>query len=113
MSVKTTIHGRAVENLIVERKDFHAGGQAYGNYNFRGDKADMVSLYWSCGRLPEEFVTKLTDAKRDGNLTFVVWSYGTPIAWHDTVNGWTVPDVKYSRSTTSHQSTVRSAVAGV
>lgn len=40
--------------------------------------------------------------------TYVVYSFGTPIAWrrHDGV--WDVPEVKYSSRTTKHQGFARS-----
>ena len=114
MSVRTTVHGVDTRDLITGRKDFHSGGRAYsGSWNFRGDSADSVSLYWSSGRLPSKYVETLTARRTAGTLTFVVWSYGTPIAWHCTVDGWTVPREKYSPSTTNHQTSVRSALSEI
>jgi len=45
-----------------------------------------------------------------GEAAYVVYSYDTPIAWFD-AGEWTVPDVVYSRSTSRHQHTVRTAPA--
>lgn len=41
---------------------------------------------------------------------YAVHSYLTPIAWY-AGGEWTVPDVKYSRTTTRHQSVVRQGIA--
>lgn len=38
---------------------------------------------------------------------YVVYSYATPIAWHVPGEGWTVPDVKYSVTTSRHQAQAR------
>lgn len=51
-------------------------------------------------------------ADDDGaRIDFVVWSYGTPIAWH-TGNGWRMPDRRYSVTTSRHQSQVRRGISG-
>ena len=55
------------------------------------------------GRLPKEFEDSLNEAD------YVVYSYGTPIAWHVPAQGtlrarWIEPNVKYSQTTTAHQS---------
>jgi hypothetical protein len=61
------------------------------------------------GRLPERFVSEIEAASMSHDF-YVVMSYATPIAWF--ANGeWTVPDVKYSVTTSRHQSTVRKAIA--
>lgn len=43
---------------------------------------------------------------------YVIYSYATPIAWHTHYGLWVVPDVKYSVTTTRHQSLVRDAIHG-
>ena len=43
-------------------------------------------------------------------ITYVVFSYATPIAWHRKDTGWTVPSQKYSATTSRHQSIVQMAV---
>lgn len=44
--------------------------------------------------------------------TYVVYSYGAPIAWHRAsgVNVWTVPGIRYSVTTSHHQSLTRQAI---
>jgi hypothetical protein len=59
------------------------------------------------GSLPEPFRAQLFYGRPD----YVVFSYDTPIAWHDSVTGeWTVPAVRYSVTTTQHQYTVARAL---
>lgn len=63
---------------------------------------------WQCskaptlGHLPEAFRT-LIDAQ---SVDYVVFSYSTPIAWH-TPDGWVVPPVRYSVTTSRHQGQAR------
>lgn len=43
---------------------------------------------------------------------YVVFSYDTPIAWHDAErDAWVIPDVRYSVTTSKHQGTIRTAVS--
>lgn len=58
------------------------------------------------GRLPMEWHDKAASPTID----YTIYSYATPIAWRD--NGeWIIPDVKYSVTTSRHQSQVRVAAA--
>lgn len=61
------------------------------------------------GILPAQYVRPLRDSIRDHNLDYVVYSWETPIAWHDDY-GWHNPPVKYSATTSAHQSVVRLAI---
>lgn len=61
------------------------------------------------GRLPQEF-RGAYDAARFTSDFYVIHSYATPIAWF--ANGvWTVPAVKYSVTTSRHQTQVRRGIA--
>ena len=58
---------------------------------------------WTMHRLPGKFHESAASAD------YTVRSYGTPIAWR--IDGvWVVPDVRYSVTTSRHQSLVRVAV---
>lgn len=57
----------------------------------------------------------LSDEGRDwprqlSDARYVVWSYHTPIAWLTIDDEWIVPDIRYSMTTSQHQSLVRSAL---
>ena len=54
------------------------------------------------GILPAEWRDSVRQA------TYVIFSYETPIAWL-TPGGWVVPPVKYSPTTSGHQSTAEKA----
>lgn len=57
------------------------------------------------GRLPEVY----QDALRSDRPEYIVYSYGTPIAWFGN-KGWFIPACKYSVTTSKHQNYVRRAV---
>jgi hypothetical protein len=60
---------------------------------------------WDSGRLPREYVESFQRA------TFAVFSYATPIAWVDESGQWVIPDVRYSVTTSKHQSQARYGAA--
>jgi hypothetical protein len=65
------------------------------------------------GRLPAEWITsaKLAD--------YVIWSYGTPIAWHRPAGtlspadpgAWIMPDLFYSVTTSKQADRIRTALS--
>lgn len=61
------------------------------------------------GYLPEPYASAY-DERRD-YITYTACSYSTPIAWHDSERGWVVPNVRYSVTTSKHQSHVRGGLA--
>ncbi len=58
----------------------------------------------SMGSLPSQYYDSASKAH------YVVYSYRTPIAWYVPNVGWVMPDVKYSVTTSRHQSKVRTAI---
>lgn len=67
------------------------------------------------GRLPEEHAKTLREYVRDGRVIYVLYSYSTPMAWAishpDGSETWFEPNVKYSVTTSGHQSNFRYAIA--
>lgn len=59
---------------------------------------------WDAGRLPREWWEDVSRAD------YIVWSYDTPIAWRIPGEGWVVPDVSYSVTTSCHQGKIRAAL---
>ncbi|MCP9209547.1 hypothetical protein [Streptomyces cucumeris] len=45
-----------------------------------------------------------------GMADYVVWSYGTPIAWRIPGEGWVIPEDSYSVITSRQQHKIRAAV---
>lgn len=81
--------------------------RTYGNLS--GDRHEPG--YIEPGRLPEPYRTELHSRNR--HIDYVVWSYGTPIAWHDTERGWVMPDVKYSTTTSKAQGRIAPGIASL
>lgn len=57
------------------------------------------------GNLPNIWYHILNKAALDGRISQIIYSYSTPIAWHDSRYGWIVPDVSYSITTSSKHQT--------
>jgi hypothetical protein len=74
---------------------FAAGGNAYGQPNFRGGKNEHT-----VGQLNAEERAKFLHDSED--VDYVIYSYSTPIAWH-TPKGWYRVAQKFSRSTSRQQ----------
>lgn len=89
-----------MRQAVADRRPF----QTYGALS----APDYVPIY--TGYLPGDWARTYT--ARRHVIDYVVLSYNTPIAWHDTEAGWVVPDVHYSRTTSVHQSRVRFAISG-
>jgi hypothetical protein len=62
------------------------------------------------GILREPYKTEFNAGLWDRKIDYVVYSYQTPIGWHTTEGVWTVPDTRYSVTTTNHQRTLRTAI---
>lgn len=107
---KTIRNNGAARDYIANRVDFRNP-----RGTFSGDIVSTAGGGWPhplrytglryTGRLPRGFHDSL--AKAD----YVVYSYSTPIGWHVPFEGWHVPEVTYSATTSGkHQPILRSAV---
>lgn len=106
MSTVRTVNRRTAAAAIADRVPFRNSGGT-----FHGRPVDVSDAYAvsMCGRLPQEHCDALRDAIRNGAADYVVWSYGTPIAWTGSA-GDVVPDERYSPTTSGHQSITRTAL---
>ena len=66
------------------------------------------SVSYGAGYLPRRFARIFNE--RYSKVDYVVYSYATPIAWHDSELGWYLPEVIYSVTTSRHQSGIFAAV---
>lgn len=62
---------------------------------------------YNTGQLPENYRESAREA------TYTVYSYDTPIAWLTPDGVWIVPDVKYSVTTSAHQSKIATAISQI
>lgn len=79
------------------REAFKTGGALQGG-------PEPLQGYPVKGSLPEEFYDSVNHA------VYTVYSYDTPIAWENADGTWTTPAVKYSVTTSRHQSKIFTAV---
>jgi len=85
-----------------------------------GNIADAVAGHarFTCGNVSGQWYDTWRDVPRGQfngtydsvGAVYVVFSYRTPIAMYSPVNGWTVPDARYSATTTNHQSVVATGI---
>lgn len=75
--------------------------------NFRGVECPDVLTHWDMGYMGDAFRNDLWMNFIAGNVTYLVYSYGTPIGWHHKDEGWIIPNESYSVTTSRHQSVTR------
>lgn len=92
------VTNRGARKKIIDQHPFQSNtGNFHGAWGGNG----------TTGWLPEPWKSKFVTRAKEA---YVVYSYNTPIAWWDAATGWVIPDVKYSPTTSRHQSIVRLAV---
>lgn len=89
-----------IDNHIERRETFKYGNVSAIRYN-AGETPQT-------GILPGFLRDQLKAVAKDNDL-YIVYSYQTPIGWSvcDGNDNWFIPDVKYSVSTTHHQSLLK------
>jgi hypothetical protein len=91
------INQRDAEHYLATRQEFKASA-LMGTFAHTG-----------AGRLQgKELATYEADKV---GIDFIVYSYGTPIAWHTLNFGWYVVEQKFSVTTSKHQNLTRRAIA--
>lgn len=91
---RLTTRSIATAEAIRDREDFRTSGALYGEERNVG----VYDRGYLSGPDLDRFVEDC------GDITYVVVSYNTPIAWYVPGKGWHVVAQKFSRTTTKHQS---------
>lgn len=86
----------------------HAGESFTTSGALRGEGDGYCPMSPFSGRLEGADYDALRDALA---IDYVVWSYATPIAWHDARDGWYVVKQSFSVTTSRHQSKIATAIA--
>ena len=73
--------------------------------NMSTEKVTHNYIGYYAGKLPKVWRHVLSNAELAGRISQVIYSYSTPIAWHDSQYGWIVPAVTYSPTTSSRHQT--------
>lgn len=109
-----------IYRAILAGDSFIAGSMTGKSVSPRAEPEDpnyRYTMYRDLGELPLEWKVRYIKDRPD----YVVYSYRTPIAWHTlgyvrkdgqswVEEHWTLPDVKYSTTTSRHQGIVRTAL---
>lgn len=100
LSVRSGFNRVGNSDAVPRQRAFTTGGALEGKYS-----------HWDTGRLPQDWA-RIYRSSHDA-IAYVVVSYSTPIAWYDTRGAvWIMPEVRYSPTTSNHQSAVRQALSG-
>jgi hypothetical protein len=91
------LNQRDAIHYIAERKEFTASALSGSRYSL------------GTGRLNRDEDSKFCSSVNAMN--YIVYSYGTPIAWHTDAEGWYVVSQKFSQTTSKHQNLTRHAIA--
>ena len=104
MTIRTTTRNAStIAHAIRQGEDFTTSGALKG----------VSDPYWiESGRMSVADSNAMRAAQNVG-IDYVVYSYGTPIAYRYGAGKWRVPGAKYSVTTSKHQSTIRYALGSV
>lgn len=111
MNLFTKKHGWGrLRDLLAENESFKNS-----KGTFRGEAGlwfwgDVVSLL--VGRM-DEADRQIMIADADHDLTYMVWSYVTPVAWRRSDGFWRVSTRNYSPTTAQHLGKLRTAVSSL
>lgn len=94
-----------IVRYISNRHEFQHGNIG-GWESFHGVSAGRLPDEWRCQFNQDTFESEHSDLE-----FYAVTSYGTPIAWYLQGKGWTIPDTRYSPTTSAHQGIARQAAA--
>lgn len=99
LSLKTK---QAIQDGVDDQKEFKIG-------NISGESMLGVSDI-KYGRLGDPYRTQLQQLFKARIVSYIIYSYGTPIAWMTMHGTWVMPEESYSSTTTHHQNVVRAAI---
>lgn len=103
MTIRTTTrNAAAIARAIRQGEDFATSGALKG----------IANPWWvNSGYMRDSDSAAMYAARDNAGIDYVIYSYATPIAYRTADGQWTIPDAKYSVTTSKHQSTIRYAVS--
>lgn len=101
-NVGALAHGATVHANRAKAAELTEAGQAWVSGSGTLSGQPHTGGYTSTGRMPDG---DERNALRDAS--YIVRSYGTPIAWRTPGQGWTYSAERYSVTTSRHQSIAR------
>ena len=103
MTIRTTTRSATmIARAIKGLEDFTTSGALKG-----------VANPWriESGRMGIAYANAMYSARDSIGIDYVIYSYGTPIAYRTNNGEWTIPYAEYSETTSRHQSVIRYAVS--
>lgn len=88
---------RTIPVFLASRENF------IGNSMTANRLVGPLDRIWGLGLLPDAWRMQFRADERDHGLSYVVFSYATPIAWVRRDGVVVIPDVKYSATTSRGQ----------
>ena len=103
MTIRTTTRNATmIARAIKNGEDFNTSGALKG----------IANPWWiESGRMNIAYAKAMYAARDNIGIDYVIYSYGTPIAYRTNNGEWTIPDAEYSATTSKHQGVVRYAVS--
>ena len=103
MTIRTTTRNAStIAHALRNGEDFTTSGALKGEAN---------PQWIGSGRMTVADANVMDTTRDEHGIDYVVYSYGTPIAYRAELSGqWIVPDVKHSVTTSKHQGTIRYAL---
>lgn len=106
MTIRTTTRNSAtIARAIRQDEDFTTSGALWGEAR--------PDAFIPTGRMLDSDAARLHTVESLMVIDYVVYSYGTPIAYRYGQGKWCMPDAKYSVTTSKHQGTIRYALTQV
>lgn len=95
-----------LRDLIAKDEPFNRVVDSFHGYPCSADHGFIV------GELPSAWRDQFNmDTRFAGGIDYIVYSYRTPIAWRRADSHlWTMPDVRYSVTTSKHAGRLRPAI---
>ena len=102
MTIRTTTRNAAmIARAIKNGEDFTTSGALKG----------IANPWWvNSGYMRDGDSAAMYSARDNIGIDYIIYSYGTPIAYRTNNGEWAIPDAKYSVTTSKHQATIRYAV---
>ncbi len=88
-----------LRHLIKHGHEFHNNGKTFRGVHRDAESARLPARGW----MPESDYHRMAMMQDMHGIDYVVFSYGTVIAYRLTNGVWVTPSAKYSRTTTAHQ----------
>jgi len=96
-----------LEKFIRSGEAFHNHSGTFKGVHWDADRAELPGRE----KMPVSDWNTFKRVHDQYGIDYVVYSYRTVIAYHDTHGTWHIPDVRYGQTSTRHQNRIRVVAA--